>query len=120
MSSVKDKTEFLLRWNGLLSKIESYSTVPNSLVRWQQQLHAKVLRYLINRYQDERCWNRHALKLPKKSTSGSASMRRISDNTPMAEIQPRLPTSDQQLRAMLDHIQQANIESYKHFAVHVD
>ena len=120
MASVRERTELIQRWKALLSRIECRSTTGEKIADWRSVLYAKVLRYLITRYEDERLWNRfaakslHAVALLPSVPGGSSETLMLT--TPVR----RPPKGRQEIIPKLSGIQAANRESYLDFGIPVE
>jgi hypothetical protein len=120
MSSVANRPDVLHRWRASLSDLERRSMAGRSGAEWRNILYAKVLRYLIARYEDERCWNRYAVKSPPAATSSPARACGSHESVLLTAPVVSPPRSRREMLRTLQWIHAANIQSYRHFGIPVE
>ena len=111
-----NRRTILTRWKSLLAKLGGGVPAEDSPEYWPHVLYMKVLRYLVARYEDERCWrsvrigNDHS-ELPPAGRDTQAQVRSALQHA------HKPPKSRGEIRPVLQHIRSANVESYAEFGV---
>lgn len=110
------KAEIVRRWQSKLAALRSRSSsLPNADPH--SRLYAKVLRYLIDRYQDPACWNRFAEEPQWFQERPTAAANLTAPQDEFLNSQPRLPKLSREMRPRLEFIHSANSESYHAFGM---
>jgi hypothetical protein len=116
MTGLANRNDLLHHWRAALSRLERRSTRKHTIADWHDMLYAKVLRYLIARYEDDGCWNRHAVESQTIATPFRAAESGRSESKRLAP-KAILPRSPQEMVPRLQWIHAANAQSYQEFGV---
>lgn len=100
----------------MLTQLETQPASTKASDKAYNELRLKVLRYLIARYADERCWNRRSAASQSQSTSRSHAASRLLP-TVCNSLPPR---QSRDLMPSLRRIREANVDSYQDFGVAVN
>ena len=110
------KAEIVRRWWEKLFALRSTSSsFPAAGIH--SRLYAKVLRYLIERYQDPGCWNRFAEEPQSSQERPIAVANLTARQSSFPNLQPRLPKPAGEMRPRLAFIHSANVDSYHDFGM---
>jgi hypothetical protein len=116
MTGLANRNDLLHQWRAALSRLERRSTRKHAIADWHDMLYAKVLRYLVARYEDQGCWNSHAVQSQTIATSSQAVESSRSESKRLAP-KAVLPRSPQEMAPRLQWIHAANAQSYQDFGV---
>lgn len=106
------RSQLLDHWHKQLADLTRRA---DGVISWRNRLHAKVLQYLIDRYEDPRRWNKHAGRRGQGRYACSLpSGGSRSQSVRHSKWQPRAAA---ELRAALDRIQAGNLESYEEYGL---
>lgn len=107
--------QLLDRWHQQLTKLAGDASANAT---WRNRLRAKVLQYLIDRYEDPRRWNQHAGRRRQGrgdlGTRGEGSVAGVLRQGRRSPWRPRTAT---QLPVPLDRIHAGNLESYAEYGM---
>ena len=109
-----DRRTILTRWKSLLAKLGGRVPAEESPEYWPHVLYMKVLRYLVARYEDDRCWR--SVRVGKDHSKRPAVSRSTQDQIRAAlQHAHQPPKSRDEIRPVLQHIRAANVKSYAEF-----
>ena len=109
-----NRNAILTRWKSRLAKLGGRVPAEESPEYWPHVLYMKVLRYLVARYEDDRCWTsvRVGKDHPERPPASRSTEGQIRSALQQAH---KLPKSAGEIRPVLEHIRSANVESYAEF-----